>query len=269
MTLSINQQSGRRFGILTHVEVRTLADGSVHVEGHAAVFNVPTQIGPPGLGFEERIAPGAFKKTLSEGADVRFLFNHNPDLVLARSKSGTLTLVEDKRGLAVSANLAPTSVGRDLAILLERGDVSQMSFGFQVVKDVWETKKRADDSEYEIRTILEAKLFDVSAVTYPAYDETDLAIREAKLARELRDARAFRVKTSEETPVPREPESADATPSPEPAHATPEPEPVREIPTEERSLPLHEVLLRHASGEHKGSPRVVCPACTQPATATA
>lgn len=178
-------QTGRRYSTLSDVEVRTADDGKVHVEGHAAMFDSPTMIGPPGVGFEERIAKGAFAKTIADGADVRLLFNHNPDLVLARSKSGTLGLVEDRVGLKIEADLAPTTVGRDLAVLLKRGDVSQMSFGFQVVKDSWATEQRGGET-VETRTILEAKLFDVSAVTYPAYNDTDVAIREATLARELR-----------------------------------------------------------------------------------
>lgn len=202
MTAPTISQSGRRAVTLTGIEVRKRGDGGVVVRGHAAVFDSPTMIGPAVGGFEEVVAPGAFAKTLADGADVRFLFNHNPDLILARTKSGTLTLREDRVGLAVEAQLAPTSVGRDLAILLERGDVSQMSFGFRVVKDKWETVNRSDGAAVERRTVLEAQLLDVSGVTYPAYDETDLALREATLARELRDAR--NPKTSEE-PAPATP----------------------------------------------------------------
>lgn len=270
------QQSGRRFGTLTGVEVRTNADGTVRVGGHAAVFDTATQIGPPGIGFEERIAPGAFKKTISDGADVRLLFNHNPDLVLARTKSGTLTLSEDKVGLAVAADLAPTTVGRDLAILLQRGDVSQMSFGFQVVKDIWETQRGSDGSDHEVRTILEARLFDVSAVTYPAYDETDLAIREATLARELRDQRAPKPpdEPAPATPPDPSPPSGETPESPAPSGASSSPEPVAATPAkydevEETSLPLHELLLRHAALEHRSAPRALCPACTRkPAEST-
>lgn len=260
-------QSGRRAVALTGIEVRA-EGGEVSVRGHAAVFDTPTMIGPPGVGFEEVIAPGAFRKTLADGADVRLLFNHNPDLVLARTKSGTLTLHEDKRGLAVDAKLAPTQVGRDLAVLIERGDVSQMSFGFRVVKDRWENVQRADGTTSERRTVLEAQLFDVSSVTYPAYDETDVALREAQLTRELRDERANQTS---------DPEPAVATPDPEPApepEGEQDPEPAPATPAkydevEERSLPLHELLLRHASGAHQAAPRALCPACTQPASATA
>lgn len=253
------QQSGRRFGTLSHVEVRTNADGSVHVEGHAGVFDTPTEIGAGPAGFEERVAPGAFAKTIRDNADVRFLFNHNPDLVLARTKSGTLSLREDTRGLAITADLAPTSVGRDLAILLGRGDISEMSFGFQAIQDVWTMETRDDGSRYELRTILEARLFDVSAVTFPAYDNTDIAVREAQLARELRAVPRTKrpqqppsgtVATPTEDPAP----GGTAT-SPEPTSVTPE--------IEERSLPLHELLLRHASGAHTAAPRALCPACTR------
>jgi HK97 family phage prohead protease len=269
-------QSGRRAVSLTGIEVRTSDAGDVSVRGHAAVFDSPTMIGPPEVGFEEVIAPGAFRKTIADGADVRLLFNHNPDLVLARTRSGTLSLREDKRGLAVDAQLAPTSVGRDLAVLIQRGDVSQMSFGFRAVKDRWETVTRPDGSSIERRTVLEAQLFDVSSVTYPAYDDTDLAMREATLARELRDVRAAANPDPTE-PAPATPPQPDQTPAPDEGDepnesATPEPAPATPAKydeVEERSLPLHELLMRHAKGAHRAAPRALCPACTQPAAATA
>lgn len=267
-------QSGRRSVTLTGIEVRAAGDGGLEVRGHAALFDTPTMIGPPGVGFEEVIAPGAFKRTLSMGADVRFLFNHNPDLILARTKSGTLMLREDKVGLAVEARLAPTSVGRDLAILLERGDVSQMSFGFRVVEDKWETVKRSDGSPVERRTVLEAQLLDVSGVTYPAYDETDLALREATLARELRDARTRTPGDPAPATPPEQPNTETDGPAPSGAESSPDPAPATpaiEPEVEERSLPLHELLLRHASGAHRAAPRALCPACirSHPAPATA
>ena len=151
------------------------ADGDpIGFKGHAALFNRPTWIGPKRWGFREQVAPGAFAKTIKE-ADVRFLINHDPNLLLARNKAETLTLAEDKVGLAVDAEMAPVSYAQDLAVLLERGDISQMSFAFEVVKDQWEI----DDDENELRTILEAKLWDVSVVTYPAYEETDAGLRGA------------------------------------------------------------------------------------------
>lgn len=274
LSSGVHQTTGRLSVVVTDIEIRASADGGIEVRGHAALFDTVTYIGPDGYGFEEVIAPGAFAKTLADGADVRFLFNHNPDLVLARTKSGTLSLREDRIGLLVEARLAPTTVGRDLAVLLKRGDVSQMSFGFRVVKDRWETIER-DGVKIERRTVLEAQLLDVSGVTYPAYDETDLALREATLARELHGR----------VPLPEFQEPAEATPAvpettadpqipadvPEPAPATPRPAPEGQPDkqADERSMPLHERLLRHASGDHAGSPRALCPACVKPEPAPA
>lgn len=142
--------------------------------GHAAVFNQRTWIGSKSWGFWEVIAPGAFAKTIQE-ADVRFLVNHNADLVLARTKSGTLRLSEDSVGLLCDADIAPTTWGDDIATLIQRGDVDQMSFAFECVKETWEELE--DGSE--LRTIQEVRLYDVSVVTYPAYEGTDAGLRAA------------------------------------------------------------------------------------------
>lgn len=142
--------------------------------GHAAMFGKRTWIGPKRWGFFEQVASGAFTKTIKE-ADVRLLVNHNPDLLLARNKAGTLRLSEDKVGLATDADIAPTTYGHDLAVLLERGDISQMSFAFEVIKDTWEVL----EDENELRTLQEVRLWDVSVVTYPAYEDTDAKLRNA------------------------------------------------------------------------------------------
>lgn len=175
----------RRVVALEAIEVRAADDGGpIAFRGHAAVFERWTQIGSKRWGFREKVGRGAFTKTIQE-ADVRFLHNHNPDLTLARTKeAGTLRLAEDKVGLAVDADMAPTSYARDLAISLERKDITQMSFGFRTVKDEWVTN--ADGSED--RTLLEVQLFDVSTVTYPAYTETDAALRGATLRGAALDA---------------------------------------------------------------------------------
>ena len=114
------------------VEARQAEDGTMRLSGYAAVFNdasVP-------LPFIERIAPGAFRKTLTETPDVRLLINH-AGLPLARTKNGTLTLTEDERGLFMQAEIADTSEGRDLYKLIERGDMDQMSFAFRVIRQKW------------------------------------------------------------------------------------------------------------------------------------
>ncbi|MFP5319537.1 MAG: HK97 family phage prohead protease [Acidimicrobiia bacterium] len=136
----------------------------------AAVYNTWTTIGSKQLGWKERIAPGAFRKVLNDPATAA-LFNHNPDHVLGRRRSGTLQLREEPKGLRYTVTLPPTSLGRDLAALAARGDIVASSFSFMVEKggDEW---SRADDG-WELRTIKTfARLYDVSPVTYAAYPTT-------------------------------------------------------------------------------------------------
>jgi HK97 family phage prohead protease len=124
------------------------------------------------LPFKEVIAPGAFRKTLSETPDVRLLVNHE-GLPLARTKNGTLTLSEDEIGLRFDAEIADTQEGRDIYTLVERGDVDQMSFAFRVIRQKWNN----DRTE---RMLTEVSLADgdVSVVTYPAYTATTVEARE-------------------------------------------------------------------------------------------
>jgi hypothetical protein len=159
----------RRTFTVRDVEARQAEDGTMRLRGYAAVFNdasVP-------LPFKETIAPGAFRKTLSETPDVRLLINHE-GLPLARTKNGTLTLTEDDRGLFMDAIIADTNEGRDLYKLVERGDVDQMSFAFRVIRQKW-------NEDRTTRTLTEVSLADgdVSVVTYPAYPTTSVEAREA------------------------------------------------------------------------------------------
>lgn len=140
--------------------------------GHAAVFNTPTWIGSKRWGFWEEIAPGAFTKAIQEN-DVRFLINHDPNLVLARTANQTLRLSQDGVGLAVDADMNPTTYARDHALLLERGDVNQMSFAFAMIDYTWRTND--DGTETLVHNSVE--LFDVASVTYPAYESTDGGLR--------------------------------------------------------------------------------------------
>lgn len=149
-------------------ELRSEDGESGKIVGYAAVFD---KLSEPMFGFRERIRRGAFRKTVKDGADVRALWNHNADYVLGRTKSGTLALKEDEHGLHVEIDPPATQWANDFRESIRRGDVSQMSFGFQVVKEKW------SGEEEPIRELLEVKLFDVSPVTFPAYPETVVAAR--------------------------------------------------------------------------------------------
>ena len=132
--------------------------------GYAAVFNSPSEPLP----FVETIAPGAFKRSLNSGKEIRAYVNHNSDMPLATTKNGSLQLAEDERGLRVNMTLPDTTAGRDLSVLLREGVVHSMSFGFTVPKsgDVWS----ADGSA---RTLREIRLHEVSVVSgTPAYSAT-------------------------------------------------------------------------------------------------
>jgi HK97 family phage prohead protease len=150
--------------------------------GHAAVFNTRTAIGNPlTWGFYEEIASGTFGKTLQEG-DARFLVDHDTGQIVARVSAGDLRLGEDATGLATEADLdQEVSYVRDLTRNVEKRRITGMSFGFRVIKDDWttETVSTSDgqEVEVEVRTIREVELFEVSAVTFPAYEETDAALR--------------------------------------------------------------------------------------------
>jgi HK97 family phage prohead protease len=143
-------------------EVREGENGMTF-EGYAAVFNTPSEPLP----FIERIAPGAFKRSIEARNDIKLLWNHDTGTVLGSSRAGTLSLTEDERGLKVRADLPNTSAGRDAAELLRRGDVDSMSFGFSVPTggDEW----NSDGSE---RTLRSVRLHEVSIVAFPAYTST-------------------------------------------------------------------------------------------------
>jgi len=145
------------------LEVRAAGDG-MSFSGYAAVFNSDSEPLP----FIERIAPGAFKRSLSSGREIRMFNNHNTDQVLATTRNGSLMLTEDQRGLRVDAQLPDTTLGRDLSTLIADGTVHSMSFGFSVPQggDSWS----ADGSS---RVLREVVLHEVSVVQgFPAYPET-------------------------------------------------------------------------------------------------
>ena len=160
------------------IQTRTMAskftlrrdgENNPKIEGYFSVFNSNYEMWP---GATESIAPGAFSKTL--GGDIRALIDHETRLVLGRNTAGTLQLREDEHGLWGSIDVNPNDVdAMNLVARMERGDVNQCSFGFEIIDE--ETEYREDGSIHW--TIREVKLHEVSVVTFPAYTDTGVALR--------------------------------------------------------------------------------------------
>lgn len=165
------QPDTRRMVTTGGLEWRADSEG-VTVEGYASTFDQPYDMG----WYTERVATGAFAKTLSEGPDVRFLVNHD-GLPLARTArkdvDGTLELAEDSTGLHVRSVLDASDPDvQKLIPKMKRGDLDQMSFGFRTIRDDW-------SPDYDTRTLRELSLDggDVSIVTYPANPTTSIGLR--------------------------------------------------------------------------------------------
>jgi len=170
-----NNMEKRIFNVETRVD--STEDGKDVVVGYASVYDSRSNnLG----GFYEYIERGAFNEELISNSDVRALINHDPNLILARNTSGTLKLSADERGLRYEFEMPETSYGKDLAISMKRGDITQSSFAFTVAQDEWLT----NDLGENIRTITKIdRLYDVSPVTYPAYSqaESDLVVAQRGL----------------------------------------------------------------------------------------
>ena len=154
----------------TATQFKTRDDGgNLAIEGYFAVFDSNYEIAP---GMSESIAPGAFDKTLS--GDIRALINHDTTLVLGRTKANTLQLRTDSHGLWGHIDINPNdSDAMNLYNRVQRGDVDQCSFGFDIISE--ETDFREDGSVHW--TITEVELYEVSPCTFPAYEETNIAAR--------------------------------------------------------------------------------------------
>jgi HK97 family phage prohead protease len=169
MKHEMKHEMERRF-LAREVRVEEADDGSAHIRGYAAVFG---EWSPEMFGFRELIEPGAFKKTIGE-ADIRSLFNHDPNFVLGRNAAGTLVLEEDDVGLAYDVRVPEVQWARDLVVSMRRGDVSQSSFGFDTIKDEWEQDDEGEDIR---RRLVEVRLYDVGPVTFAAYPQTSAEAR--------------------------------------------------------------------------------------------
>lgn len=164
-----------RFEMSTEIRAMDTEDGALRIGGYAAQFNKEAT----GLSFREIIAPGAFKRTLQSGEPVYLLVNHDTNgIPLASTAGGTLNLSEDETGLRMEADLDPANPkAQELYSAISRGDIGKMSFAFTVAKD-GSTRKDG------LRTLSDVNLFEVSAVTWPAYQDTAIGLRTAEEAPE-------------------------------------------------------------------------------------
>jgi HK97 family phage prohead protease len=150
----------------TTFEIREEGDGMTFV-GYAAKFDQPSEnLG----GFVEYVERGAFSRSLKSRNDVMLLWNHDAGQPLASTRSGTMKLTEDEVGLRVEARLPMTTLGKDLSVLLREKIVGKMSFGFNVIKDSW-------NSEGTERRLKSVRLFETSLVVWPAYPQTEATVR--------------------------------------------------------------------------------------------
>lgn len=161
--------------------------GELYIGGYAARFNVESKdLG----GFREVVAPGAFTRSIKEKRDVKALFNHDANYVLGRTGNDTLTLTQDEQGLQWRCELnAAMQSHRDLHASVDRGDIHECSFAFTAPKDgqVWSERAGQDGGVPVLtRTLTDVNLFDVSAVCYPAYPGTEVAVRGEVVAPEVR-----------------------------------------------------------------------------------
>jgi HK97 family phage prohead protease len=161
-------------------EQRSSSGGMKTIRGVAAVYNSPSL----GLGgFTERIQPGAFRHSIASKRDVRCLRDHDDAQLLGRTTSGTLTLNDSPTGLGFSCLLPETNAGRDVQALIERRDISQCSFGMMFcLRDDWDVSLDGED----VRTILDADVYDVSCVASPAYPATSCSVRSIDQEDEMR-----------------------------------------------------------------------------------
>lgn len=181
----------REIRYIEATEVRAMGGSGdadpLRIEGYASVFNRSAKL----PGFRERILPGAFTRAIEQKQDVVCLFNHNSDIVLGRTTSGTLRLRQDARGLFYSCDLPNTQSARDIHESIRRGDINGCSFAFNIPDggQDW-SEQRDDDGTYFVqRDISDTNLLDVSPVTYPCYQGTDVYARSAaEVPVELRSA---------------------------------------------------------------------------------
>jgi HK97 family phage prohead protease len=145
-------------------------DGKRYLEGYATEFEVETKLGRGDWAWTEVVKRGAFTTSLAEQPSIKLLHSHDGKV------TGTLELREDERGLWFRAEIPDTQEGRDLITQVERGDLDGMSFGFDIIRETWDENKRASEIE-------EVRLYEISVVAFPAYDQAqfDLVVRSGRV----------------------------------------------------------------------------------------
>jgi len=163
------------------IETRADESGGKSLAGYAAVYERDSELiwGE----FIERIDPGAFKRTLEAGRDIKAFWNHNSDLVLGSTRAGTLKLECRQDGLWFDLNLPRTTYGADAFESVRRGDVAGVSFGFECRAHKWEKRQGVD-----VRTLLDVELYEVSPCAMPAYPDTSVAVRSLEQTRKEQES---------------------------------------------------------------------------------
>lgn len=176
-TLSERAAAAAESEIRTFTGVRVEVGDDRRIKGHAIVFNSRSEnLG----GWVEVIRPEAVDRTLREALDVRALVDHDSAKVLGRTKSGTLVLKKDRKGLFIDVDPPRTSYARDLIEVVDRGDVSGMSFRFRTMPEGVEWDIDEDTGLY-VRYVLDMRIEEVSIVTFPAYSDTDVTVAKRSL----------------------------------------------------------------------------------------
>jgi uncharacterized protein len=192
------------------VRVDMMPDGKKKIVGYAAVFYDPTDDGTEFVLWDdswgravERIMPGAFDMALSRPDDCRGLFNHDPSMMLGRTKAGTMSLAKDATGLTYAIEPGDTGCGQDVMAHIARGDVTGSSFGFNIPPQgqKWTSMTDENGKVQEIRELLSVELLDCGPVTFPAYEAATAGIRSKSGVEEARAARDAWISTQPKPPI--------------------------------------------------------------------
>lgn len=171
MAQGIKRSVGDERRFLPGSELRVVEGAKPKIQGYGAVFSSWSERLGGKFGFREKIRPGAFTDTI-QSSDVRGLWNHDRNFVLGRTKSGTLKLAEDSRGVHYEIDPPDATWAKDLMESIRRGDVDGSSFGFRTLSDQW-----GSDEQGDWRELIKVELLDMGPVTYPAYTATTAQAR--------------------------------------------------------------------------------------------